>query len=401
MNDLSERVFDSYTLDEGAWRKGRNLIAGIAVAGWAACALAWRNDPVRFSAAYLVGFAFFLTIALGSLFFVMLAHLTGSAWSVTMRRIAENVMFTIPAGAVLFLPVAFCLGSLYEWARPVAVAADPLLQIKAAFLNPRFFFVRAAVYFALWSFWALRLYWLSTSQDESGSLSKARSAERWSAPGILMLTLTVVLASFDWLMSLDPHWYSTMFGFYIYSGAGLAFFAALALILLAFRSAGVLRHSVNHEHYHDLGKWIFGLTVFWAYIAFSQYMLIWYANLPEETVWFRDRLVGKLANGCGRAGHRPLFRAVPGSGFAGGEAAPEHSRSGGRVGAVDALHRPLLDYDAGVLEERHRAELDGPGCARGCGWDVRPIFWSRLRRRALAPMGDIRFERSLEFTNVF
>ena len=140
MNDTRVSACSTPTLSTRA-PGGKAAISslGIAVAGWAACALAWRNDPVRFSAAYLVGFAFFLTIALGSLFFVMLAHLTGSAWSVTMRRIAENVMFTIPAGAVLFLPVAFCLGSLYEWARPEAVAADPLLRGKAAFLNPRIF----------------------------------------------------------------------------------------------------------------------------------------------------------------------------------------------------------------------------------------------------------------------
>ncbi len=363
--------------------------------------LAWRSDPVRFSAAYLVAFVFFLTIALGSLFFVMLAHLTGSAWSVTMRRIAENVMFTIPAGAVLFLPVAFGLGSLYEWARPEAVAADPVLQGKAAFLNPQFFFVRAAVYFALWSFWALRLYWLSASQDESGSLSKARSAERWSAPGMLVLTVTVALASFDWLMSLDPHWYSTMFGIYIYSGAALAFFAALALILLAFRGAGVLRHSVNHEHYHDLGKWIFGLTVFWAYIAFSQYMLIWYANLPEETVWFRDRLVGSWRSVAAVLVIGHFF--VPFLVLVSRAAKRRLSILGAAAAWVLLMqYTDLYWITMPVFSKRGFAPswIDLAALA-AVGGTLGLVFWSRFRRRALAPTGDIRFERSLEFTNVF
>jgi hypothetical protein len=394
-------IKDFYTLPERLWTRGRNVFAALALAGWAGCALAWRTDPTRFAASYLVGYVFFLTLALGALFFVVLQHLTGAAWSVTMRRMAENLTNTLPAAAVLFLPVAFSLGSLYEWARPEAVAADPILQGKAAFLNPQFFLIRAGVYFAIWSFWALKLYRNSTSQDEAPSLAAARSSERWSAPGMLALTLTVALASFDWLMSLDPHWYSTMFGIYIYSGAALAFTAALTLVLLAFRGADVLRYSVNREHYHDLGKWIFGLTIFWAYIAFSQYMLIWYANLPEETVWFRDRLAGSW---------RPVAALLVVGHFIAPFLVLVSRAAKRRLGVLAAaaawillMHytdlywivMPVFSKKGFTPSWIDLAALAAVGGSLGL------VFWWRLRSHALAPTGDIRFEKSLEFTNVF
>ncbi len=392
---------ESYTLAAGTWTKGRNVLAAVAAAGWAGCAFAWNTDGTRFAASYLVGYLFMLTLALGALFFVMLAHLTGSAWSVTMRRIAENVMVTLPAGVVLFVPVLLNLGRLYEWARPEEVAHDPLLQAKAAFLNPQFFAIRALVYFAVWSLWALKLYRNSVAQDGAPSLARVRSAERWSAPGMLVLTLTVALAGFDWLMSLEPHWYSTMFGVYVYSGAALAFFAALILILLAFRGAGVMQRSVNHEHYHDLGKWLFGLTVFWAYIAFSQYMLIWYANLPEETVWFRNRLVGSWRNVGALlvVGHF----IVPFLVLVSRAAKRRLSVLGAAAAWILFMHYTDLYWIAMPVFSKQGASpswIDAAALA-AVGGTFGLVFWSRLRHRALAPTGDIRFERSLEFTNVF
>jgi hypothetical protein len=392
---------DSYTLSETTWSRGRNVLGAVAVAGWAACALAWRLDPVRFSASYLTGYMFVVTLALGALFFVMLSHLTGSAWSVTMRRMAENVMVTLPVGLVLFVPVLLNLASLYEWARPDEVAHDPLLEAKAAFLNPRWFALRALIYFAVWSVWALKLYLNSVAQDDAPSLERARSSERWSAPGMLLLTVTVALAGFDWLMSLDPHWYSTMFGVYVYSGAALGFFALLIVVLAAFRGAGVLRRSVNHEHYHDLGKWLFGLTIFWAYIAFSQYMLIWYANLPEETVWFRDRLVGnwRVVGTTLVAGHFivPFLVLV---------ARAAKRRLGVLVAAaawILLMHYADLYWIVMPVFSKAGAApnwMDAAALAAVAG-TFGLVFWSRLRNHALAPTGDIRFERSLEFTNVF
>jgi hypothetical protein len=392
-----EELLDSHAIDRRLWRRGRNALAAIALAGWGACAVALRLDPVRFHASYLVAYAFFLTLVLGALFFVMLQHITGSAWSVTMRRVAENVMVAVPLGAALFLPVAFGLPSLYPWARPEAVAADPILQGRVAFLNPHFFYLRAGLYFVLWSLWALRLY---RNSVRGTGLAAAQSSHRWSAPGMLMLTATVALASFDWLMSLDPHWYSTMFGVYVYSGAALGFVAALVLILLALRRADVLRYSVNHEHYHDLGKWLFGLTSFWAYIAFSQYMLIWYANLPEETSWFRDRLAGSwhAVSALLVVGHFlvPFFVLV----------SRAAKRRLGLLGAAAAWvllmqYTDLYWIVMPVFSKRgvtpHWIDL---AALAAVGATFALAFWSLLGRHPLAPVNDIRFETSLEFTNV-
>jgi hypothetical protein len=388
---------ESYTIDGRLFRRVRNGLAAIAAAGWLASAAGLRLDPARFHASYLVAFVFFVTLVLGALFFTMLQHLTGAAWSVTMRRVAENAMAAIPLGAALFIPIALGLPSLYEWARPEAVAADPVLQGKAAFLNPQFFILRSALNFALWSLWALRLY---RNSVRGRGLVACQSSQRWSAPGMVVLTLTVALASFDWLMSLDPHWYSTMFGVYVYSGAALAFVAALTLILLALRRANVLREAVTPEHYHDLGKWMFALTVFWAYIAFSQYMLIWYANLPEETVWFRDRLAGswREISLALVIGHFlvPFFVLI--------------SRGAKRrlgVLAAAAVWVLLMQYtdlywiampvfSKGSATPRwvDLAALAAVGGTFGL------VFWLRLGAHPLAPIDDIRFEKSLEFTNV-
>ena len=397
MTSHIEELLDSYTIDDRLWRRGRNVLVPIAAGGWVACALAFALDPVRFHASYLVAYAFFLTLTLGALFFVMLQHLTGAAWSVTMRRMAENTMVLVPLGAVLFVPIALGLPSLYEWARPEAVAADPILQGKSAFLNPWFFLVRTAFYFVLWSLWAWKLY---RNSVRGTGLRACQSSQRWSAPGMIMLTVTVAMASFDWLMSLDPHWYSTMFGVYVYSGAALAFIAALILILLAFRSADVLRYSVNHEHYHDLGKWLFALTVFWAYIAFSQYMLIWYANLPEETAWFRDRLVGSW-RGVSMllvVGHFlvPFFVLI----------SRAAKRKLGLLAAAAAWvlfmqYTDLYWIAMPIFAKRgvtpHWIDL---AALAAVGGTFALAFWSRLRAHPLAPVSDIRFEKALEFTNV-
>jgi hypothetical protein len=400
MTTHTEELPDSYTIDGRLWSRGRNLIAFLAAAGWGATALGFASDHARAAQSYLVAFTFVLSLAWGALFFVMLQHVTGAAWSVTARRMAENVMVAIPLGAVLLLPVLFSLGSLYSWAQPAVVAADPILQAKAAWLNPRFFSIRAAAYFAIWTVWAVRLYRLSTAQDSGPSLARAKAAERWSAPGIAVAIITVALASFDWLMSLDPRWYSTMFGVYVYSGAVLAFFAALTLILLAFRRAGVLRYSVNHEHYHDLGKWIFGLTVFWAYIGFSQYMLMWYANLPEETEWYRARLAGtwSYVGALLVVGHFlvPFFVLI--------------SRAAKRklwiLGAAAAwvllMHYTDLYWIVMPVFAKNGVRphwLDAAALV-AVGSTFALVFWWRLRSHALAPTGDIRFERSLEFENV-
>lgn len=186
-------------------------------------------------------------------------------------------MVTAPLAAPLFIPVALGIPALYEWSHPEFRSENPVMAVKMAFFSPGFYLARMVLYFAVWTALALILYRNSGRREQ---------AVRWSGPGMAALIVTVTMASVDWLMSLEPHWYSTIFGVYVFSGAVLGFVAALTAILLA------LRWVVLLDQYHDLGKWMFALTVFWAYIAFSQYLLIWYANIPEETVWFAHRLSG-------------------------------------------------------------------------------------------------------------
>jgi hypothetical protein len=196
----------------------------------------------------------------------------------------------------LFVPIVapVLLGShsLYAWNDPSTVAGDALLRGKAAYLNPGFFGVRCVIYLAVW--WLLaRFYWRqSLEQDRTGDPSLTLSMERLSPIALLLYSVTVTFASFDWLMSLSPRWYSTIFGVYFYSGAVVGFFAAMILAAIALQGCGRLKTSVTVEHYHDLGKLLFAFVIFWGYIAFSQYLLIWYANLPEEAEWYVARQSG-------------------------------------------------------------------------------------------------------------
>ena len=272
-------------------------LAGVAVS--VAIAVLGGGGWRRFFFSYLLSFSYLLTLALGALFFVILQHLTRAGWSVVVRRWAESIAAVMPALALLALPiVAFGLHDLYHWTHAEAVAADQLLQAKQAYLNVPFFVLRLAVYFSIWILLSSFFLSRSLAQDKDGDPALTLQMERRSAPAMLLFALTATFAAFDLLMSLDPHWYSTMFGVYVFAGSVVSFIALLAVVVFAGQRAGVLRHAITVEHYHDIGKLLFAFTVFWAYIAFSQYMLMWYANLPEETVW----LLRRQTNGWGWIG---------------------------------------------------------------------------------------------------
>jgi hypothetical protein len=241
---------------------------------------------------YLVSFAFFLSISLGGLFFVLLQHCTRAGWSVVVRRVAEAVAANVWLMAVLAIPVVLGMDHLYHWTDTAAAAHDPLLAGKIAFLNPTFFVIRLVVYFVLWGLMASFLHRTSVAQDASGDPALTLRMERLSAPGMVVFALSLNFAAFDLLMSLDPHWFSTIFGVYYFAASVVAFLAVMPKILFGLQLKGILPNAVTVEHYHDFGKLLFGFVVFWAYIAFSQYMLIWYANIPEETQWFLKRQTG-------------------------------------------------------------------------------------------------------------
>jgi hypothetical protein len=286
------------TMLGGAANRWSALFGVLGFAGLASgFFLGWnRGDELQyFLHSYLWNYSFVLSIALGALFFVVLQHATRAGWSVTVRRLAE--FFAAPFGLlfVLFLPILIptLLGQycIYPWT-DVALPANVELAHKAAYLNPTFFGIRCIFYFVVW-LWIARYYLAqSVEQDRSGDAGLTLRLERYSYISIILYALTITFAAFDWLMSLTPSWYSTIFGVYYYSGCMLAGMAVLILAAVALQASGKLNDAITIEHYHDLGKLLFTFVVFWGYIAFSQYLLIWYANIPEETEWFLRRQNG-------------------------------------------------------------------------------------------------------------
>jgi hypothetical protein len=245
----------------------------------------------RFWFSYLVGYMGVLGICLGALFFTMLQHITRAGWSVSVRRVAENVASTLPFMLLLFIPIFLGFHDLYHhWLEPDP--ADHVIAGKSGYLNSTFFFVRVGIYFAIWIGLATYFRRASIAQDQSGDPAISLRLSRLAAPGLLLFALSISFAAFDWIMSLDPHWFSTIFGVTYFAGAFMAFLAFAILLCKWLGAKGYLREVVTTEHYHDLGKLLFGFVVFWTYVNFSQYMLIWYANLPEETAWFAHRQHG-------------------------------------------------------------------------------------------------------------
>ncbi len=241
---------------------------------------------------YLWAFEVFLSIALGGLGFVLIDHITKTAWSGVLRRIAETTAVSLPVFAVLFVPIATMgFHALYPWSHET----DAILESKRWFLNTGFWMGRAVVYLVVWSALAFILHSWSVKQDGTeGAARDAITRRLWKiAPvGLLLWALTLSFGAIDWMMSLQPHWYSTMFGVYFFAASILAFYCFLTLVAMGLQKAGVLTHAITTEHFHDLGKYMFGFTIFWTYIAFSQFILIWYANMPEETVFYMTRLEG-------------------------------------------------------------------------------------------------------------
>jgi hypothetical protein len=246
----------------------------------------------RAMASYLVTFVYFTSLALGALFFVLIQHVTRAGWSVAVRRLAEAVAPTIVLMAGLAVPLLLAPKTVFPWTDAAAVAADRVLQEKAAWLNVPFFIVRTVFYFAVWSSFAWWFHRKSVEQDNTGDPRLTKRMESTSTAALILFAFTVTFFAFDYLMSLTPHWSSTIFGVYFFAGCVLGFFALLTVIAMLVQRAGALKHAISADHYHDLGKLIFAFTVFWAYIAFSQYMLMWYANLPEETFWYAARQQG-------------------------------------------------------------------------------------------------------------
>ncbi|HEX4794396.1 MAG TPA: hypothetical protein VH370_11420 [Humisphaera sp.] len=280
----------------------------------------------RFLHSYLTAYAYCLSIALGALFSVMVHHASRAGWNVTIRRTTENIAGTLPIFIILSLPILWSVvqntGILYPWALPAPdsireplketagekpperaataeqYAEERVTQVAERKIEPEiawkrhgwysniFFFSRMALYLIIWAYLASKFRNQSIRQDENGDVEITTRLQALGPPGLVMLGLSITFFAFDILMSLDPAWYSTMFGVYYIAGCILSGFAAVIVGVFLLQKFGYLRSSVSVEHYHDLGKYLFAFTFFYGYIAFSQYMLLWYSSIPEEVTWY-------------------------------------------------------------------------------------------------------------------
>ncbi len=282
---------DSLQLPASLAKLSVPLLGGGAVVlliGWAIGATAMEG--VRYAMlAYLSAYMFCLTISLGALFFVLIQHLSRAGWSTTVRRTAELLAKALPLMGVLFVPILIAVWvggeTMYAWQGEEFMSME-VAKAKALYLNPLFFTARAVFCFLCWVGLVRYFCGQSRRQDETGEISISEKMQFWSGPGVILFSLTTSIAAFDWVMSLAPLWFSTMFGVYIFAGSILSAIASITVLVYWFQSSGKVRDEITVEHYHDLAKLTFGFIVFWAYISFSQYLLIWYANIPEETEWF-------------------------------------------------------------------------------------------------------------------
>lgn len=311
----------------GAWRYS----AAIGALGMGIAAYGYRFDPERFPFAYLFGFFVALSLALGSLFFVLVLYMTKAFWGVSVRRVAELFLRPMWVFALLAIPLIFTVEHLFPWAGAKnhvdesAEQADPLAQArgdaerepaglrdlpvanvermnraeekaedhivdhKRFYLNRPFFFARLVAYLFVWMWLAHRYFTWSTEQDKSKALENTAKAQSFSPAAMILFGLTITFFSFDWLLSLDPTWYSTIFGVQVFAQCALFQMAALILMALLLGRSGLLGNAVNVEHYHDMGKLLFGWIVFWSYVSFAQFFLTWYSNIPDEVTWFHKR----------------------------------------------------------------------------------------------------------------
>ncbi len=247
-------------------------------------------DPKQFLYSYLVAFMFWLGIALGCLAIVMLHHLSGGRWGLVIRRMLEAGTRTLPLMALMFVPVAVGVGSLYTWANPDIVAADEILREKSLYLNVPFFLARALVYFGIWAALAYLINRWSLEQDRTADPQLARRLQLVSAGGIVLYALTITFASIDWVMSLEPHWFSTIFGVLFMGGQGLSalsFVIAVAVVLAARKP---MNDVLTPSDFQDLGKLLLAFVMLWAYFSFSQFLIIWSGNIAEEVPWYVHRL---------------------------------------------------------------------------------------------------------------
>jgi len=441
----------SYRIPDGnIWAGAWKMAAVVAVIGIAVAAAGYSVQPDRFGFSYLYGFITVFTLWLGSVFFVLIQHLTAAGWSVSVRRASEFFVSGVVVLPFLFLPLLTQLDKLYPWwntdhsgvaeaqehgghdahgggdahhaagaehgghhARVPGVVdhhapheelEQHMLAEKGPFLNHTFFYLRAIIYFMIWLWIGSRLFGYSVAQDRTGDKQLTVKLARFAAPATFLYALSLTFAAFDWVMSLEPGWYSTMFGVRFFATGAVTSFAMIIAVTLGWKRAGLVGDEINTEHYHDLGKLMFGFLVFWAYVSFSEFMLIWYAAIPEETVYFHRRWDDQS--------WRALSMAVVGLKFI----VPFYliisrnaKRNAGLIGFgalwLLAMH-PVEIYYAVMPYYRPFTPIQWSGLwiEVGCVMATLGVYFTyvlrKMRNHSLIAVGDPRLSRALDFQNL-
>jgi hypothetical protein len=293
---MSDRPHDLPTPEGEYFEPGRfaglSLILGaIGFGALVVCMIGAAMQPLQFSYSWLFALGFFFTLCAGCFFWTIVHHAVDAEWSVVVRRQLENISALIAVLALLFIPVLLLRHQLYDWLT-IPVGQDAHLDSKRAYLNWGFFLLRAIFYFSFFIIAGLLLRRFSINQDKNGNPAFTISMRKLSFISLPLFALCLTFAACDWFMSLHYTWFSTMWGVYVFAGAAGSSMSLLVIVITFLRQAGYLREVVNLEHYHIMGKWMLAFVIFWAYIGFGQYMLIWYANIPEETQYFLVRNTG-------------------------------------------------------------------------------------------------------------
>lgn len=369
------------------------------VLGAAACGAGAFLDSAQFYRSYLIGLLLWTGVAAGCFALGMLQHLTGGRWGMAARRMYEAAGRTLPFVLLLFVPLFFGLPKLYVWARPDVVKDDPLLLHKAPYLNPTGFVVRTVAFFVLWSILAYVLSKMSAEQDRTGDPALMRKMQAVSAGGLLLFVLTMSLSAVDWLMSLDPHWASSIYGVYVVGGQALSAFAFTIIVGLWLSRREPMSAVFVPARFHEYGKLMFAFVMLWAYFSFSQFLIIWSGNLSEEVSWYMHRL---------RGGWGVLALALVILHFA----LPfllllsrQLKKDAGKLAAVAAFVLVMRWIDiywqaAPAFHESHGfhwLDLAAPVAIGGL-WTS--LFFRELRRRPLVPIGDPRLEEALGYAHV-
>ena len=378
---------------------GRFLgLVAAALAAFVAIFFGAASNPDQFAFSYLFAFTFFFTICMGGLFWILVHHAVDAEWSVVVRRQMENIASMLLVMAILFIPLVFVAPRLWKW-MTVPAGQDILLDEKWPYLTPWFFWLRAAFYFG---FFAIASTWLranSILQDKDGAPRYTVFNRKITFASLPLFAVCLTFSAIDWLMGLDYHWFSTMWGVYIFAGTALSSMCVLVLLITALRGAGYFENVISLEHYHTMGKLMFAFTVFWAYIGFSQYMLIWYANIPEETVYFlrRNTESWQILSTALVVGHFfvPFLLLLPN---------PGKRKPAFLCGmAVWILLMHLLDIYVVVLPALHKAGVVVSwmdfACLAAIGCTLAAVFLKRLGDAPLWPLRDPRLPQSIALKN--